>query len=70
MGRWNGLIGDLIRQAGGLGPEAYGLRAHILRRGLQNKQHLVPVALTEAISGELDADVTLERGDIVEILAA
>ncbi len=63
-------IGDLIRQAGGLEPEAYGLRAHILRRGPQNKQHLVPVSLTEAIGGELDADVALERGDIVQILTA
>jgi len=63
-------LGELIRQAGGLEPEAYGLRAHILRRGPQNRQHLIPVALTKAISGEPDADVTLERGDTVQILTA
>ncbi len=61
-------VSDLVLQAGGLLEEAYGLCARILRRGPANRQHLVPVALYEAMRGEREADILLKRADIVEIL--
>lgn len=63
-------VSDLLLQAGGLLAEAYGLRARLLRLTSGNKQQLVSVALDSAAQGDLDADITLQRGDILEVLRA
>jgi len=63
-------MSDLLLQAGGLLEEACGSEARILRQGPGNKQHLISVPLHKAIEPSGEADMVLERGDILEILVA
>lgn len=63
-------VSDLLLQAGGLAPEAYGLRARVLRRGPANKQHLLTITLDQVTREDAQADITLECGDTLEILVA
>jgi len=63
-------VSDLLLQAGGLLPEAYGLQARALRRGATNRQYIVPVALSDAMQEDSESDITLHQGDILEIFVA
>jgi len=61
-------VSDLVKRAGGLAEGAYTRRANLLRLGEDERRHLIPIELDAVLAGEEEADLTLERGDILEVL--
>ena len=60
-------ISDLINKAAGLKEDAYGDRARIIRLRSDLTTEIVKVNLTQALSGDLDADVPLMKEDVVTV---
>ncbi|MFP4249093.1 MAG: SLBB domain-containing protein [Armatimonadota bacterium] len=61
-------VSDLVKQAGGLIEGAYTDRANLMRIGDDQRRHLVPVELGAAVGGDRQANVELQRGDILQVL--
>ncbi len=60
-------ISDLITKADGLKEDAYGDRARIIRQQSDLTTEIVTVNLTKALEGDLEADITLKKEDIVTV---
>jgi protein involved in polysaccharide export with SLBB domain len=58
---------DLISKADGLKEDAYNKRARIIRVKPDLTTEIVMVNLEQAMNGDLDADVTLKKEDIVTV---
>lgn len=61
-------ISDLLLQAGGVLPEAYMQRADLLRLTDEQTYEVIPVDLLAALSHNTEADLILQRGDILTVL--
>lgn len=61
-------VSDLVAQAGGLVDGAYTPQANLMRLGADQRRALIPVNLERALAGDAEADVTLARGDVLEVL--
>ncbi len=61
-------VSDLLLQAGGALPEAYMARADLLRLTPDNTYEVIAVSLHEAIDGKGEADIVLQRGDILTVM--
>ena len=60
-------ISDLISKADGLKEDAYRNRARIIRLRSDLTTEIVTVNLAQALTGDLDADVSLKREDVVTV---
>ncbi len=60
-------VRDLIDQAGGVTDEAYLLQARLLRLQPDGNRRVLKVRLVEALAGDIDANLVLAAGDILEI---
>ena len=60
-------ISDLIAKADGLKEDAYVNRARIIRLQSDLTTEIVNVNLAQAMAGDLEADITLEKEDVVTI---
>lgn len=60
-------ISDLITRAEGLKEDAYTKRARIIRLKTDLSTEIVNVDLSAALSGDLNADIELQREDIVTV---
>jgi protein involved in polysaccharide export with SLBB domain len=60
-------ISDLIRQAEGLKEDAYLKRARIVRLKADLTYENVNVDLSKAVSGDLNADISLKKEDVVTV---
>jgi len=60
---------DLLRQAGGPAEDAYLERSALARLGADRRRELVTVDLAAALRGGEEADVALERGDILTVFS-
>jgi protein involved in polysaccharide export with SLBB domain len=61
-------ISQIILLAGGLLPGAHVERADLLRLTPDQTYSVVPVALKAALQGQAEADLLLQRGDILKVL--
>jgi len=61
-------VSDLVAQAGGLVDGAYTPQANLMRLGPDQRRALIPVNLELALGGDAQADVTVTRGDVLEVL--
>jgi len=61
-------VSQLVLQAGGLAAGAYTKRANLLRLTATQKRRLIPVDVAAALAGDLQADLVLERGDVLQII--
>ncbi len=68
--RWatNMRVSDLALQAGGALPEAYMARADLLRLTPDKTYEVIAVNLRDAIDGKAEADIALQRGDILSVM--
>ena len=60
-------ISDLVLKAEGLKEDAYRNRARILRLKADLTNEIVNVNLGKALAGDLDADITLKKEDVVTV---
>ncbi|MFV8378234.1 SLBB domain-containing protein [Flavobacterium sp. LB3R33] len=60
-------ISDLISKADGLKEDAYGNRARIIRLKSDLTTEILNVNLAKALSGDLEADVSLQREDVITV---
>jgi len=60
-------VSQLLFLAGGLVPGAYVQRAELLRLNADQRYETMAVNLRDAAYGEPEADIVLERGDIVHV---
>lgn len=60
-------ISDLVLKADGLKEDAYTNRARIIRLQSDLTTEIVNVNLAKALSGDLEADVTLKKEDVVTV---
>jgi protein involved in polysaccharide export with SLBB domain len=60
-------ISDLIAKADGLKEDAYSNRARIIRLQSDLTTRIVNVNLTKALEGDLEADIALQKEDIVTV---
>lgn len=60
-------VSDLVAQAGGLVDGAYTPQANLMRLGPDQRRALIPVNLEGALAGDAEADMTLERGDVLKV---
>jgi polysaccharide biosynthesis/export protein len=61
-------VSQLLLMAGGVLPEAYLDRVELLRLTPDQKYQVVGVNLKAALTGQTEADLMLERGDILRVL--
>ena len=68
--RWsiNFGVSRLLMMAGGPLPGAYMDRADLLRLTADKTYEIIPVNLRAALDGEPDADIALQRGDILTVM--
>jgi protein involved in polysaccharide export with SLBB domain len=62
-------VRELVMLAGDLLPGAYTERAEVLRVTSDRRTEMLPVNLLRALDGVSDANISLERGDILQVLA-
>lgn len=62
-------VSDLLLQGGGPGEDAYLARASLQRVGRSQRREHLSVNLAEALTRDENADVVLERGDILTVFA-
>ena len=60
-------VSDLILQAGSLTDQAYLPRAQLLRVGPDQRRQVISVALADALAGDPQADLLVERGDVLRV---
>jgi protein involved in polysaccharide export with SLBB domain len=60
-------ISDLIAKADGLKEDAYATRARIIRLKPDLTTEIVNVNLIKALDGDLDADISLQKEDVVTV---
>ena len=60
-------ISDLVAKADGLKEDAYSKRAKIIRLQSDLTTEIVNVNLEQALTGNLEADITLKREDVVTV---
>ncbi len=61
-------VSDLVLRVGGLAEGAYTPQANLLRIGPNQRRQVIAVDLDAALAGDPDADVVIERGDVLEVL--
>ena len=68
--RWsiNFGVSQLLMMAGGALPGAYMDRADLLRLTADKTYEIMPVNLRAALDGKADADIMLQRGDILTVM--
>jgi len=62
-------VSDLVKQAGGLLEGAYTRRANLMRLGDDQRRELIPVDLAAALASDPGANLELQRGDTLTVLA-
>lgn len=60
-------VSDLVTMADGLVPDAYTVRADLLRLRPDQRYEVMGVALAAALAGDEKANIVLQRADILEI---
>jgi len=61
-------VSQLLLLAGGALPGAYMERADLLRLTTDKTYEIMPVNLRAALAGDVDADIILQRGDILTVI--
>ena len=62
-------VSDMLRLAGGPAEGAYLQRASLMRLGADQRREIMPVALGAARAADTEADLPVERGDILLVLS-
>lgn len=60
-------VSDAVLQSGGLADTAYTVRAQIMRVGPDQRRAMLTVELAKALGGDAEANLQLERGDVLRI---